>query len=136
MGRNGLHSGVEIIQTSLRILAAVFFVVAGTFHFLKPELYRQIITPAFTAPQLLVIVSGIAEIAGGIGLLIRSLRRWAGWGLVALLIAVFPANFYMAEHPERFHISRWLLWGRLPLQGVFLLWVWLVAIRQHPRKDL
>jgi uncharacterized membrane protein len=127
---------VEIIQTSLRILAAVFFVVAGTFHFLKPELYRQIIPPAFPAPQLLVIVSGIAEIAGGIGLLIRSLRRWAGWGLVALLIAVFPANFYMAEHPERFHISRWLLWGRLPLQGVFLLWVWLVAIRQHPRKDL
>jgi uncharacterized membrane protein len=136
MGRNGLHSAVEIIQTSLRILAAVFFVVAGTFHFLKPELYRQIIPPAFPAPQLLVIVSGIAEIAGGIGLLIRSLRRWAGWGLVALLIAVFPANFYMAEHPERFHISRWLLWGRLPLQGVFLLWVWLVAIRQHPRKDL
>jgi uncharacterized membrane protein len=136
MGKDALHSVVEIIQTSLRILAAVFFVVAGTFHFLKPEPYRQIIPPQFPAPQLLVIISGIAEIAGGIGLLIPSFRRWAGWGLVALLIAVFPANFYMAEHPERFQYSRWLLWGRLPLQVVFLVWVWFVAIRRRSRKDL
>ena len=80
MGKDALHSVVEIIQTSLRILAAVFFVVAGTFHFLKPEPYRQIIPPQFPAPQLLVIISGIAEIAGGIGLLIPSFRRWLGAG--------------------------------------------------------
>jgi uncharacterized membrane protein len=127
---------VEIIQTSLRILAAGFFVVAGTFHFLKPELYRQIIPPSLPAPQLLVIVSGVAEIAGGIGLLIPPLQRWAGWGLMALLIAVFPANIYMAEHPEQFHFSRWLLWGRLPLQIVFLVWIWFVAVHRSSRKDL
>jgi uncharacterized membrane protein len=85
----------------------------------------------FPSPLLLVIVSGICEIAGGIGLLVRPLRRFAGWGLIALLLCVFPANLYMALFPERIadlHISHWLLWLRLPLQGVFLAWVWFVAL--------
>jgi uncharacterized membrane protein len=114
----------------LRGLAAIFFIVAGTFHFLKPELYAQIIPPSFPAPHLLVAISGVAEIAGGIGLLIRPLRRAAGSGLVALLIAVFPANVYMAQHPGQFHFAPWILWARLPLQAVFIAWVWWVAIRR------
>jgi uncharacterized membrane protein len=80
----------------------------------------------------LVAVSGVAEIAGGIGLLIPRLRRWAGWGLIALLIAVFPANVYMAVSPQRIpdlHFARWMLWLRLPLQGVFVVWVWYASLR-------
>src|SRR5476651_1563697 len=90
-GITALASTMELMRTVLRGLAAAFFVVAGTFHFLKPEMYLQIMPPYFPAPQLLVAVSGVAEIAGGIGLLIRPLRRAAAWGLIALLIAVFPA---------------------------------------------
>jgi uncharacterized membrane protein len=121
---------MELMRTILRGLAAIFFVVAGTFHFLKPELYLQIMPPYLPAPQLLVAVSGAAEIAGGIGLLIRPLRRAAGWGLIALLLAVFPANIYMVQHPEQFHFAPWLLWARLPLQAGFIAWVWFVAIRR------
>jgi uncharacterized membrane protein len=119
----------------LRWLAAVFFVMAGTFHFLKPEMYLQIMPPYFPAPQLLVAVSGAAEIAGGIGLLIRPLQRAAGWGLIALLIAVFPANIYMMQHPEKFHFAPWILLARLPLQVVFVAWVRFAAIQRSPSKQ-
>jgi uncharacterized membrane protein len=122
------------MRTILRGAAVIFFLVAGTLHFLKPEMYLQIMPPYFPAPQLLVVVSGIAEIAGGIGLLIHPLRQFAGWGLVALLIAVFPANIYMLQYPEQFHFAPWVLWARLPLQGVFIAWVWFVAIQRPPRK--
>jgi uncharacterized membrane protein len=122
--KNALASDVKLMRTILRGLAAIFFVVGGTFHFLKPEMYLQIMPPYFPAPQLLVAVSGVAEIAGGVGLVIRPLRRVAGWGLIALLIAVFPANIYMLQHPGQFHFAPWILWARLPLQGVFIAWVW------------
>jgi uncharacterized membrane protein len=124
------------MRTILRWLAAAFFVVAGMFHFLRPELYLQIMPPYFPAPQLLVAVSGVAEIAGGIGLLIRPLRRAAGWGLIALLIAVFPANIYMLQHPGQFHFAPWMLWARLPLQGVFIAWVWFASIQRVPRQPI
>jgi len=82
-------------------------------------------------PGLLVVISGICEVAGGAALLIRPLRRAAGWGLIALLIAVFPANIYMACHPDQIdlHIEPWLLWLRLPLQAVLVGWVWFAAIK-------
>jgi uncharacterized membrane protein len=131
-----LNSGVKLIPTTLRWLAAIFIVVAGTFHFLRPELYLQIMPPYFPAPKLLVAVSGVAEIVGGIGLLIRPWRRAAGWGLIALLIAVFPANIYMVQHPGQFQFAPWILWTRLPLQGVFIAWVWFVAIRRPQRERI
>ena len=83
--------------------------------------------PALPAPLLLVYVSGVAEIAGGLGLLLPATRRWAGWGLVALLVAVFPANVYMALIHEQLGISGWVAWGRLPLQLPLLWWVWRAA---------
>jgi uncharacterized membrane protein len=111
-------------------LTALFFILAGANHFAKPRFYRSIVPSSFPSPAVLVVVSGIAEMAGGAGLLMDPLRRAAGWGLVALLIAVFPANIYMALHPDRvpdFHVAQWLLWLRLPLQGVLILWVWYVS---------
>ena len=109
----------------LRWLAALFFIAAGIAHFVKPDAYLKIVPPYFPAPGLLVLISGICEAAGGLGLLIRPVRRAAGWGLIALLVAVFPANIYMLQHPELFHLAPWILWARLPLQAVFVAWVWI-----------
>jgi uncharacterized membrane protein len=111
-----------------RWLLALLFVAAGAMHFLAPRPYQRIIPPGFPNPPLLVAISGICEIAGGIGLLIRPLRWAAGWGLIALLIAVFPANVYMAIESRQFSsMPGWLLWARLPLQGLLIYWVYASA---------
>jgi uncharacterized membrane protein len=115
-----------------RAFTAAFFVCAGANHFAKPAFYRNIVPPGFPSPSLLVAISGICEIIGGVGLLVRPLRRAAGWGLIALLIAVFPANIHMAQHPESFHIARWLLWVRLPLQFLLIVWVWYISREGSP----
>lgn len=108
------------------VLAAVLFVTTGVLHFVRPEPYLKIMPPYIPYHQAMVFWSGVGEVAGGIGLLIPRLRRAAAWGLVALLIAVFPANVYMAmaniEVSGR-PLPEWLLWARLPLQGVFIAWV-------------
>lgn len=107
--------------------SALLYTSAGLLHFIKPRMYMRIVPPYFPWPGVLVAVSGVAEIAGAIGLLIPGLRRAAGWGLTALLIAVFPANLYMAQtgYPG---IPKALLWARLPLQGVLIWWVlWTTA---------
>jgi uncharacterized membrane protein len=125
------------LRKCLRLFAIAGFILAGLNHFRHPDFYRNIIPPAFPSPAALVAISGIAEIAGGIGLAIPPLRRAAGWGLIALLIAVFPANLYMAIDPGRFadlHISPWLLWLRLPLQIVFIWWVWKVGIHHSQSR--
>jgi uncharacterized membrane protein len=105
------------------------FIIAGVLHFILPELYVQIIPPIFPAPLFLVYLSGVAEIAVGIGLLIPRTRHLAAWSTVALLIAIFPANVYMATHgvvidgmPGGGDPSELVRWGRLPLQGVLILW--------------
>ena len=125
-----LSSRVEKTRTFLRWLAAVFYIVAGIGHFVRPEMYLKIMPPFFPAPALLVLISGVAEVAGGLGLLIRPVRSAAGWGLIALLIAIFPANIYMLQHPDLFQIAPWILWTRLPLQIVFIAWVWFIAIQR------
>ena len=117
-------------RIALRWLAASLFIAAGANHFRSPGPYRRIVPPGFPNPALLVALSGVAEIAGGAGLLVPRLRRAARWGLIALLVAVFPANVYMAVRPERFadwHLPRWTLWARLPLQVALAAWVWFAA---------
>jgi uncharacterized membrane protein len=117
--------GTTVKQISL-VLIALVFVTAGVMHFVRPGIYARIIPPFLPFPMALVYISGVAEILGGIGVLIPSLRAWAGIGLIALLIAVFPANLYMALAPERagFGIAPVWLWLRLPLQVVLIAWVW------------
>jgi uncharacterized membrane protein len=108
------------------VLASIFYIVAGTLHFIRPEFYLKIMPPYILWHLAMVNLSGVCEMAGGIGLLIPPLRRFAAWGLVALLIAVFPANLYMATDPVATgtqSISPLIAWGRLPLQGVFIWWV-------------
>jgi uncharacterized membrane protein len=107
-------------------LAALLYVSAGTLHFLRTSLYIKIVPPYIPWPTAMVYISGVAEIAGGIALLIPDLRRAAAWGLVALLIAVMPANIYMATNHIQVTstpLPQALLWARLPLQAVLIWWV-------------
>ena len=110
----------------LTYVAALFYMGAGAMHFLRPEPYLKIM-PSYVPWHLaMVYVSGVAEMAGGAGLLIPSLRRAAAWGLVALLIAVFPANINMAVHDIQVTeapVAAVWLWARLPLQGLLIWWL-------------
>jgi uncharacterized membrane protein len=106
--------------------AAIFYMAAGSMHFLSPAPYLKIMPPWIPWHEAMVAISGAAEFAGGLGLLIPKLRRAAAWGLVALLIAVFPANIYMAtDHIQigQTALSPVLLWGRLALQPLLIWWV-------------
>ena len=107
-------------------LTAAGFVVAGLLHFAFPGVYTAVVPPVFPKPRLMVFVSGVAEIAGGIGLLVPRLRRPAMFGLIALLLSVWPVHFYMAFRPDlvpRGPLPAWLVWLRLPLQVPMMLWV-------------
>lgn len=111
---------------ALRKLCGPFFVVAGTMHFVKPRLYQRIVPPWLPAPAALVYASGVAEAAGGLGMMRPSTRRLAGWWLVATLLAVFPANVHMALNPQEYPGipgGRWALLVRLPFQALFVWWV-------------
>jgi uncharacterized membrane protein len=114
----------------LRLLLAVAMVVVGVLHFVAPDGFVRIVPATLPAPLALVYVSGAFEIAGGVGLLIRPLRRAAAYGLIALYVAVFPANVNMAIH--RIPLSgstpppAWILWLRLPFQAVFIAWAYRV----------
>ncbi len=110
---------------------SLFFIYFGIDHFINPEFYLSIMPPAFPLHAEAVYISGFFEILGGISVLIAPLRKIAGWGLVALLICVYPANIYMAITPEAFpEISIELLYFRLPLQFLFIYWAYSVT-RPH-----
>ena len=117
-------------MTLSRRLLAGFFVFAGAMHFVIPRTYEAMMPPSLPRHREAVIVSGIAEIAGGLAVLPAATRRPARWWLLALLAAVFPANLHMALNPEQIRgldlnrIPRWALWARLPLQPLAMLWVW------------
>ncbi len=109
----------------------VFFVLAGINHFAQPRLYEAIVPPPLDEKRKEInAISGAAEIAGGLAVLHPASRRLGRWWLLALLLAVFPANVHMAVNPEQIRgldlrkVPRWSLWARLPLQPLAMLWVW------------
>jgi uncharacterized membrane protein len=110
-----------------RTLLGLLFVVAGALHFRAPEVYEQIMPSYLPLHRELVYLSGALEIAGGLGLLPRRTRHAAGVGLILLLIAVWPANLQMLLDARAAQQPLWwlaLLWVRLPLQVVLIVWVW------------
>ena len=112
-------------RQSNRYLIGALFIVAGINHFVMPPMYMSIMPEYLPRPRLLVLLSGVAEVIGGLLALFPRTQQWARWSLTALLIAVFPANIHMALHAERYpKIPPWLLWVRLPLQAVLVGWVW------------
>jgi uncharacterized membrane protein len=104
---------------------AGIFVVSGFLHFFRPGPYMRIMPPALPWPRALVLISGAAEFLGGAGLLLRKFRRAAAYGLTLLLVAVFPANIYMAAAHVAFPGflgEAWVQWARLPLQIPLIAW--------------
>ncbi len=115
----------------LRATVAAFFTLAGTLHFARPRFYEAIVPPSLASRKReIVAISGAAELAGAALVLPAFTRRLGRWWLLALLAAVFPANVHMAVHPEQVKgldtrkLPHWLLWARLPLQPLMMLWVW------------
>jgi uncharacterized membrane protein len=103
----------------------VLFVLAGLNHFVNPGFYMKIMPPYLPWHLPLVYLSGLFETALGVLLLIPAFTRAAAWGLVALLIAVFPANIHMAVNPQLYpDLTHTALWLRLPLQAVLIAWAY------------
>jgi uncharacterized membrane protein len=118
-----LLSYLTLYNISLWVLAA-FLIYAGYAHFKNPKFFLKIVPPYVPAHKLMVDLSGIAEIICGIGLLIPATRPYAAWTSIALFVAVFPANLYMATSEKFASISATFRWLRLPLQGVLIWWVY------------
>lgn len=117
-----------------RTALAALFTFTGTMHFVRPRFFEAIVPPAIEPQkQEAVAISGVAEIAGAAMILIPATRRAGRWWLLALLLAVFPANIHMAVNPDQIRgldlrrIPRWALWARLPLQPLAMLWLWRVT---------
>ena len=113
-----------------RWILALFFIAAGANHFRMPQTYLGMMPGWLPWPSALNAIAGLAEALGGLGLLLPPFRRRAGWGLIALLVAVFPANLHVAlqGHMPGFNFSPAILWLRLPFQAVIIAWVWWVAL--------
>ena len=113
---------------------AMLFLVSGTAHFVVPSSFDQIVPAWVPDARMATLASGAAELAGAIGLLIPATRVAAGWGLIALLLAVFPANVNMlqlarsADAPSAYVAA---LWIRLPLQALLIWWIWRTAVRRR-----
>lgn len=124
------------LRTGMRWLLGLAMVAAGILHFVMPEPFVAMM-PGYLPWHLpLVLISGAFEILGGVGVLIPRTRTLAGWGLIALLLAVFPANLWMATQGvqiEGLPMSPAMAWARLPMQAVLIAWVWWVSRPDAPR---
>ena len=110
-----------------RVLVAIVFTITGTLHFVIPAIYLDMMPPYLPWHEQLVFLSGVFEILGGIAVLIPPLRRAACWGLIALLVAVFPANVQYtlnAYHETGWSLRTILSIARWPIQPLLILWVW------------
>ena len=105
-------------------IQAFIYIAAGFNHFINPKSYLSIMPPYVPAHSLMVMLSGVAEIGLGIGLLFPATRVISAWGLILLLVAIFPANVYMATSIRFQKFPSWLRWARLPLQGALVWWAY------------
>jgi len=115
----------RISQRIALFVVAFFFTYAGISHFTNPAFFVAIMPPYLPAHLELVYLSGVFEILGGVGVLVPATRKLAGYGLLALLVAVFPANIHMAMNPSQFpDLAAAALYARLPMQLVIAAIVW------------
>ncbi len=126
-----------MLRSGLRFLLAALMVIIGVLHFINPEPFVMIVPDYLPWPMGLVLISGVFEVLGGIGLLVPRTRVAAGWGLIALYLAVLPANVWMATQgiqPPGLEVEPWMAWARLPFQLVFIAWAWWVS-RPDPQAE-
>ena len=115
------------LKRMIRAFCAISMIAVGILHFVQPAGFVKIVPAWLPAPLFLVLLSGFFEVLGGVGLLVRRAHRLAAWGLIALYVAVFPANINMAVHgiqPDGTHLPVVLLWARLPFQALFIWLAW------------
>lgn len=128
---------IKNLKDNARIATGITFIFTGASHFIIPETFMMMMPPFLPAPLLLIYVSGFFEILGGLGLIVPMTKRAAAFGLVALLISVFPANIYVALNNIQlggymnYPVYQWL---RLPLQLLLIWWVlWCVRLKESSR---
>ena len=112
------------IKTISKYVLAMFMIVAGVMHFVNPAFFLKIMPPYLPLHKELVLLSGVFELLLGVLLLVPRSSRIASWGIVTLLIAVFPANLYLYQHQDILPASPIIHLLRLPLQGLFILWAY------------
>jgi len=115
---------MSAFKIGLKYLFAAIFIFAGVNHFRNPEFYMRIMPPYLPWPSALHLTAGFFEVAFGVMLLIPRFQKLAAWGLIALLLAVYPANIHMAVHHELYQLPMGFHWIRLPLQFVLIAWAW------------
>ena len=121
------------IKAASKSVLAIFMITAGIMHFVNPAFFLKIMPPYLPLHKELVLVSGVFEVVLGVLLLVPQTSSMAAWGIVALLIAVFPANLYLYQHQDILPASPVVHFLRLPLQGLFILWAyWHTAV---PKQD-
>lgn len=131
---------INLPNTKLRkaglFILILMFLLAGANHFNNPDFYVSIMPPYLPFHSQLAYIAGIFEIIGALGLLFAKSRKVAGYGLVILLILIFPANIHMAIHPEYFpQYSPMSIYLRLPLQFLFIVWVYWATLRKKAIGD-
>jgi uncharacterized membrane protein len=126
----------HVQQNKAATFVGVVFVAAGANHFINPAPYLAIMPRYLPWHEALNYASGVAEIAGGVGAMFPMTRVWAGWGLMVLLVAVFPANIQMAQQSglPGLSLPQWLLYARLPLQALLIWWVYRVCVATNQKK--
>jgi uncharacterized membrane protein len=125
----------EYWRVGTRWFMGVCYVAAGVAHFALTRNYEAVVPGWIPAHREMVLLSGVFEVLGGMGVMLpdrfAGTRRAAAWGIVCLLIAVWPVHFWMLQHPELYpRVSRWALWVRLPLQIPLILWAWTYTRRR------
>jgi uncharacterized membrane protein len=119
---------MSLTKRVLLYVMAAFYIFAGVMHFVRPEYYRPMMPPYLPWHDFLIFLSGVAEVGLGAAVLVPSIRPLAAWGIILLLVAIFPANVHIAlnnvplfGNPEGAGILNWV---RLPFQAVLILWAW------------
>jgi uncharacterized membrane protein len=121
---------MRYLKIAGKCVFAMLFLVVGAGHFVSPGFFVKIVPPYLPFPRELVFASGVFEVVLGVLLIIPQTTRLAAWGLIALLIAVFPANIYMYQHRELFNTPPLILLLRLPLQVLLIAWAWAYTRKQ------
>jgi uncharacterized membrane protein len=117
---------MSLAKKILLYLMSVFYILAGINHFISPDFYTKMMPSYLPLHLELVFISGVIEMHLGIALLFQQTRIYAAWGIIFLLIAVFPANINMAIHAEeQFDFSKTALYIRLPIQFLLMAWAWI-----------
>ena len=112
------------IKAISKYVLAIFMIAAGIMHFVNPAFFLKIMPPYLPLHKELVLVSGVCEVLLGVLLLLPKCSHLAAWGIIALLIAVFPANLYVFQHQDILPAPPLIHLLRLPLQVVFILWAY------------